>query len=470
MPASFEDACRRLLGDEGLLTDAGDIAAYTVDFWRQNEGRTELVLRPRTVEQVAAVVALANEHGVAIVPQGGNTGLVAGGIPDGTGSQVVLSLARLDRVRGVDPADDHIVVEAGCTLSQVQEAAAAAGRLFPLTLGSMGSCRIGGNLSTNAGGVNVLRYGMARDLVLGLEVVLADGRIWNGLRTLRKDNTGYDLKQVFLGAEGTLGIITAAGLRLFALPRERVTLFMAVPDPEAAVTLLARAKDRFGELVTSFELLHGGCVDAAVENLDGIRRPLDTHAPWYVLMELGWSLSEGLAEAAESWLEAVYDAGIVQDAMRAESEAQRAMLWRMREELSGAMRKMGKIARNDISVPIARIPELCARGAALVERLVPEGRLLPFGHVGDGNLHFNILVPMDTPDIAALSKRIQASVFDLVAELGGSISAEHGIGRSKREELAKHKTPLELELMGRLKAALDPKGILNPGVILREPA
>jgi FAD/FMN-containing dehydrogenase len=309
---------------------------------------------------------------------------------------------------------------------------------------------------------------MARDLVLGLEVVLADGRIWDGLRTLRKDNTGYDLKQMFLGAEGTLGIITAAALRLFALPRERVTLFMAVADPEAAVTLLARAKDRFGELVTSFELLHGGCVDAAVENLDGIRRPLDTLAPWYVLMELGWSLSEGLAEAAESWLEAVYDAAIVQDAMRAESEAQRAMLWRMREELSGAMRKMGKIARNDISVPIARIPELCARGADLIERLVPQGRLLPFGHVGDGNLHFNILVPMDTPDIAALSKRIQAAVFDLVAELGGSISAEHGIGRLKAAELAARKNPLELELMRRLKDALDPAGILNPGVILTE--
>ena len=470
LPAGFLEGCAAIVGAERVLRGADERAPYEVDFWRHIDGVAAAVVRPRSTAEVAALVRLAAEAGVAIVPQGGNTGLVGGGIPDHSGRQIVLSLGGLDRVRTVDPRGEWLVAEAGCTLAAVQAAAEAAGRLFPLSLGSEGTCQIGGNLSSNAGGVNVIRYGMARELVLGLEVVLADGRVWSGLRTLRKDNTGYDLKQCFLGAEGSLGIITAASLRLFARPRERVTLFAAVASPEDAISLLTHGKDRFAETISSFELMAAGCVEAAFTHLQGVRDPLETKAPWYVLVELAWSLPHGLADAAEGWLGEALEAGLVQDATIAANEAQRTMLWRMREELSPAMRQAGQIVRNDISVPVGTVPELIARGEALIAREVPEGRLLPFGHLGDGNLHFNIMVPLDTPDLGALRDRVQHAVCDLVQELGGSISAEHGIGRLKAAELAARKSPLELELMRRLKEALDPAGILNPGVILTDRA
>ena len=441
LPDGFLDRCAEIVGRERVLRAPSDRAPYEVDFWRHIDGLAAAVVRPRTTEEVAALVALAASAGVAIVPQGGNTGLVGGGIPDHSGRQLVLSLAGLDRVRAVDPRGEWLVAEAGCTLAAVQAAAEGAGRLFPLSLGSEGTCQIGGNLSSNAGGVNVIRYGMARELVLGLEVVLGDGRVWDGLRTLRKDNTGYDLKQAFLGAEGSLGIITAASLRLFARPRERVTLFAAVPSPEAAVSLLSHGKDRFAELFSSFELMAAGCVESAVAHLQGVRNPLATEAPWYVLVELAWSLPDGLAAAAEAWLADAFEAGLVLDATLAASEAQRGMLWRMREELSPAMRQEGQIVRNDISVAVGRIPELIERGMMLVAGLVPEGRLLPFGHLGDGNLHFNIMVPLETTGLDELRERIQHAVCDLVQELGGSISAEHGIGRLKAEELAVAQEP-----------------------------
>ena len=466
LPAAFIADCAAILGPERVVQAADAMAPHEVDFWQAVEGRAAAVLRPRSTAEVAQLMALAHRDGVAVVPQGGNTGLVGGGVPDRSGRQVVLSLSGLSRVRAVDPAGEWLVAEAGCALAAVQAAAEAAGRLLPLSLGSEGTCQIGGNLSTNAGGVNVIRYGMARDLVLGLEVVLADGRVWDGLRTLRKDNTGYDLKQLFLGAEGSLGIITAAALRLFARPRERVTIFAAIASPEVALALLDRGKGRFAELITSFELMAGGCVDAAAAHLEGVRNPLAERAPWYVLVELAWSLPDGLMPAAEAWLADAFEADLLLDATIAASEGQRRMLWRMREELSPAMRQEGKIIRNDISVPVGRIPELIVRGQPLIERLVPDGRLLPFGHLGDGNLHFNILLPLATGQLEPLRETVQHAVCDLVQELGGSISAEHGIGRLKRDELAARKDPLEIELMRRLKTALDPQGILNPGAVI----
>jgi FAD/FMN-containing dehydrogenase len=469
LPDGFIQDCTAIVSEPRVVTAAAAKVPYEVDFWQAVEGRAAIVLRPRSAEEVAALVALAHRHGVAVVPQGGNTGLVGGGIPDMSGRQIILSLAGLDRIRGVDPSGEWLIAEAGCTLAAVHAAAEGVGRLFPLSLGSEGTCQIGGNLSSNAGGVNVIRYGMARELVLGLEVVLADGRVWNGLRTLRKDNTGYDLKQAFLGAEGSLGIITAAALRLFARPRERATVFATVPSPEAAVALLGHCKDRFAELISSFELMAGGCVDAAAAHLEGVRNPLETRADWYVLAELAWSLPSGLGDAAEAWLADAFEAGLVLDATLATSEAQRAMLWRMREELSPAMRQEGRIIRNDVSVPVGRTPELIARGLPLIAELVPGARLLPFGHVGDGNLHFNILLPASVASVGPLRERIQHAVCDLVQELEGSISAEHGIGRLKAGELAARKSPLELELMRRLKQALDPNAILNPGVILADP-
>jgi FAD/FMN-containing dehydrogenase len=466
LPDAFVSACIAALGRGAVIADPAEVRRYTVDFWGQVEGSSPLVLRPGSTAEVAEVVALAARHRVPLVPQAGNTGLMAGAVPDGSGRQVVLSLGRLDRIRQVDAAGECLVAEAGVTLANVQAAAESVDRLFPLSLGSEGSCQIGGNLSTNAGGINVLRYGMARDLVLGLEVVLADGRAWNGLRTLRKDNTGYDLKQLFIGAEGSLGIITAAALRLFPRARETQTLFLGVASPEIAVELLARAKGRFAELVSSFELMHGGCIEAAIRHLPGMRRVLDTPAPWYLLIEIAWSLPEGLTPQVDAFLEQVFEGGQVLDGTRTESEAQRALLWRMRESMSEAMKEEGVIARNDVSVPIACIPELIARGDRIVAELYPEGRLMPFGHVGDGNLHFNVVLPGNIQDFPRVRDRLQHAILDAVQELGGSISAEHGIGRLKRAQLERRKPALDIELMRRLKRALDPAGILNPGVIV----
>ena len=468
LPEGFLERVDALSGPRGWSTDPELVSGHLVERWGTAAGRSQLLLRPASTAEVAALLSLCHESGVPVVPQGGNTGLVGAGVPDGSGRMVVLSLARLNRIRDVDPLNDTITVEAGCVLEAVQEAAAEVNRLFPLALGAQGSCQIGGNLAANAGGVNVLRYGMARALVLGLEVVLADGRVWDGLRALRKDNTGYDLKQLFVGAEGTLGVITAAVLRLFPRPREVQTAWLAVPSPQAAVELLARVREELGETVSSFELMAGGGVELVVRYLPGARQPLAGTSPWYVLAEVAWALPEGLAPRLEAVLADALERGLISDGTIAKSEAERKAIWALRENPTEAMAHEGAVLRHDIAVPVVRVPELIARGAAIFERAIRGVRILPFGHVGDGNMHYNLLQPEDVSRRAflALKDDVQSRVFDLVEELGGSISAEHGIGRLKRDELARRKPAVELELMRALKRTLDPQGILNPGAVI----
>lgn len=443
-----------------------DLDHYLIDFWRQFRGESTLVLRPRSTAEVAAIVKTANAQGIQLVPQSGNTGLVRGGIPDQTGRQAVLSLERLNKIREIDPAGDYLIADAGCVLADVQQAALDINRLFPLSLGSEGTCRIGGNISTNAGGVNVLRYGMTRQLVMGLEVVLADGTIWNGLRALKKDNTGYDLKQLFIGAEGSLGIVTAAVLRLFPRPRETQTCWLAIEEPATAIELLKLFQDRFGELISSFELLTGFGVEAAATHLDGVRPPVDSSSDWHLLIELAWALPEGLLAQLEATLEIAFERGLVQDGTIAQSDAQRANMWRIREGQSEATRNIGHIIRSDVSVKVGALPELIDIASAHYAKSAPGVILIPFGHVGDGNLHFNLIAPQDTADLASLRHRLLEELGEMVASLGGSFSAEHGIGRLKGSELAKRKTSIELDMMRRIKAMLDPNNILNPGVIL----
>jgi FAD/FMN-containing dehydrogenase len=468
LPAGFLDEVGRRVGPRGWSTDPERIAPHVGETWGTARGRSQLLLRPANTQQVAALLALCHEAGVPVVPQGGNTGLVGGGVPDDSGAMAVLSLGRLDRIRAIDPLNDTITVEAGCVLETVQNAAAEANRLFPLALGAQGSAQIGGNLSSNAGGIEVLRYGMARALVLGLEVVLADGRIWDGLRALRKDNTGYDLKQLFIGAEGTLGVITAAVLRLVPRPRERQTAWLGLASPDAAVALLALFRERLGESVGAFELMAAPAVELVLRYLPGARLPLPERAPWYVLAEVAWSFEDGLAARLEQALEAAMRQRLIQGGVIAASEAQRRAIWALRENPTDAMAHAGAVLRHDVAVPVSRVPELIARGAERLGRAVPGVRIMPFGHLGDGNVHYNMLQPEATAagDFMAMKEAVQRQVFDLVAALGGTISAEHGIGRLKRAELAARKSAVELALMRQIKQTLDPKGILNPGAIL----
>jgi len=462
---SFLAACRAAIGAGHVLTEPAETLRFAHDFWGQYKGRAAAVLRPGSTGEVAAILALASSHGVPVVPQAGNTGLVDGGIPDASGGEVVLSVERLNRIRAIDPAGDYLVAEAGCILDDVQAAAAGAGRLFPLAMGSSGSCRIGGNIATNAGGLNVLRYGMARDLVLGLEVVLQDGSVLDLLRPMRKDNTGYDLKQLFIGSEGTLGIVTAAVLRLMAQPRERVTMWLAVETPDQAVALFRTCRSRFGELISAFEILSSQSVEIAVNGLFGARRPVGEPAPWHVLIDVAWTFAEGLRGQVDAMLEDILSEGLCSDGTVAENEAQRANMWRLREGQSESARAFGYILRSDVSVAIADIPDLLAwtqeRQAALVDLGI---RVLPFGHIGDGNLHVNfVLPPGSDPD---LHGRLLDSLYDKVDQLGGSISAEHGVGRAKREAVLCRKSAAAQDVSRRIKRALDPNGILNPGVVL----
>jgi FAD/FMN-containing dehydrogenase len=457
-----------IVGEKNVITEADALVPYLKEWRDLFRGRAQAVVRPGSVAEVSALMKWASETGASIVPQGGNTGLVGGQIPVADGTEIILSLQRLDRVRSVDAQGDTMIVEAGVTLQKAQEAAEAAGRLFPLSLASEGSCTIGGNLSTNAGGTAVIAYGNARELCMGLEVVLADGRVWNGLRQLRKDNTGYDLRNLFIGAEGTLGIITAAVLKLFPLPAARATAFLAVPDPAAALTLLNRAKASAGGTLTTFELMPRIGVDFVLRHGAGARDPLASASPWYVLMEVSAQAEAGLGEAVEGFLGEAMEAGLVTDAVIAGSLGQRAELWKLRELLSEVQGQEGGSIKHDVSVPLHAVPEFLARGIAAVEAMVPGCRPVPFGHLGDGNIHFNVSQPIGADKAGFLARwdEMNAAVHAIVTELKGSISAEHGIGRLKRGLLPGVKDPVELELMRAMKAALDPKGVLNPGSTL----
>jgi FAD/FMN-containing dehydrogenase len=457
-----------IIGARNLLTDGADMAPYLKEWRDLFTGKARAVARPSSTEQVAALLALARESGTPIVPQGGNTGLVGGQIPVADGREIILSLGRMDKVRSIDPVSDTIIVEAGVTLSRVQDAADGVDRLFPLSLASEGSCTIGGNLSTNAGGTAVLAYGNSRDLCLGLEVVLADGRIWNGLRTLRKDNTGYDLKNLFIGAEGTLGVITAASLKLFPKPRARATAFLAVASPDQALALLHLARAEAGQQLTTFEIMPRFGVEVVLRHAPGTRDPLGAPSPWYVLMELSSPGADGLDATIERLLEAALDQGVISDAVLAASEGQQQDLWRIREAMSEVQRFEGGSIKHDVSVPVAAVPDFLAEAIALVVRMVPGCRPLPFGHLGDGNIHFNITQPEGADKAAFLARwdEINAAVHAVVSSFHGSISAEHGIGRLKKHLLPGVKDPVELALMRAIKATLDPTGILNPGAVL----
>jgi FAD/FMN-containing dehydrogenase len=462
---------RALLGADGVLTEPADCAPYIVDHLGRCQGRALAVVQPRSVPQIAQLLAFCEAERIGVVPQGGNTSYCGGAIPDGSGRQLVLSLRRLNRIRSIDPDNYSLVAEAGCLLAQVQAAADAAERFFPLSIGSQGSCQIGGNLSTNAGGVNVLRYGMTRELVLGLEVVLPGGRVLDGLTTLRKDNTGYDVKSLFLGAEGTLGVITAASFKLFPQIRARATALVAIPAVHAAVTLLGELRAASGDRVSSFELIPRVGIELTTRHIPGVSDPLGAPYPWYVLCELSSSrAAEPLDAVLEEALGAALASGTALDAALIRSERERAALWKLRESIPEAQRHEGASLKHDISLPVATLPDFVARAAPWVSTHVPEGRLVAYGHVGDGNLHFNIsqLEGGDREQFLARADEVRRAIHDLVREFGGSFSAEHGVGRTKVGELERYASPVELELMRAVKRAFDPHGIMNPGKVLRQ--
>ncbi len=458
-----------IVGEKGVLIAPEDTGSYLQEWRGLYHGRTPMVLRPATVDQVSAILKLAHEERIAIVPQGGNTGLVGAQIPFETGSEIVLSLNRMKAIRAVDPAGNSLTAEAGVTLQAIQEAAAAADRLFPLSLASEGTCEIGGNIATNAGGVHVLRYGNTRELVLGLEAVFPGGQVWHGLKSLRKDNTGYDLKSLLIGSEGTLGVITAATLRLFPRPAEVATVFAGLPSLDAAASLFASAFEKAGPLLTAFELIPRILLDFLLTHLPQNRDPLAGRYPWYALFEISSPLAEGLAErAALSILEDAAGRGLVADAAVAASQAQADAFWHLRETAAEVQKYEGGSIKHDVSVPVSQIPRFIEEASAAVTALIPGSRPVPFGHYGDGNIHFNISQPKGADKDAFLARwdEVAALVHGIVLRYGGSISAEHGIGRMKAATLETVKAPVELAMMRGIKAVFDPRGILNPGKLL----
>ena len=462
-------ALKAIVGPKGWSDDPGTLAPLLVEPRGLYKGTSPLLLRPETTEQVAAIVAECRAAGIPLVPQGGNTGLCGGASPDESGDQVILSLGRMNRIRALDALDYTITVEAGCVLQTIQQAAAEADRLFPLSLGAEGSCQIGGNLSTNAGGINTLRYGNARDLVLGLEVVLPDGRIWNGLRLLRKDNTGYDLKHLFIGAEGSLGIITAASLKLFPKPREEVTAIAAVRDVPGVIELLSRLRLSTGDQVTAFEFMERFGIDLAIKHVHGVRDPLSERYEHYALMRCSAGRENaGLRECVEETLGHALEDGLVLDAALAESEQQARDFWRIREGIVEGQIPEGGSIKHDVSVPVSKVAEFIARADKAVAEAIPGCRPCAFGHAGDGNIHYNVTQPegMDKAEYLAKWKDLNHVVHAIVLDLHGSISAEHGIGKLKREELAEVKSPVEMDLMRAIKGVLDPGGLMNPGKVV----
>jgi FAD/FMN-containing dehydrogenase len=457
------DRLKEVAGAKGFSQDAHEIAPHLEEWRSKYKGHTPLLLKPADTEQVAAILSICNETKTPIVTQGGNTGLVGGQIP--LHGEVLLSTARLNAVRALDVHGMTITVEAGVILAAVQAAAAEKNLLFPLSLASEGSCTIGGNIATNAGGTHVLRYGMARALVLGLEVVRADGTRLDMLRTLHKDNTGYDLKQLFIGSEGTLGVITAASLRLFAMPGVRVVALAAVPTPQEAITLLGQMQAVTGGMISAFELIPQLALDLVCRHIAGARMPLTEKSPWYVLIEVTGGKDTNLGIVAETALGAALDSGIVSDAVVATSDAQAAALWKLREGISEAQKREGASIKHDISVPVAAIPAFLKKATAAVQALVPGTRPVSFGHLGDGNLHFNFQSPKPGDDPAFLARwdDIQLCVHDVVKTFGGAISAEHGIGAMKVNALPRYKSHEELDAMRALKAVFDSNNILNPG-------
>jgi FAD/FMN-containing dehydrogenase len=449
-----------IVGPAGFSVDPDELAPHLTEWRNRFVGKTPLMLKPATTHEVAAIVRVCAEAEVGIVPQGGNTGLVGGQIPRPEGNDILLSLGRMNKLRAIDPIDNTMVIEAGCTLAVAQEAAAKVDRLLPLSLAAEGTSQVGGNLSTNAGGIHVLRYGNARDTVLGLEVVTPDGEIWNGLRALRKDNTGYDLKHVFIGAEGTLGIITAAVLKLYPRPRQVETIFASVADPDKVIALLSLARELTGDAVFAFEMVSRFALELVTRHIPGTTDPLAAPAPWYVLTDLTVTRS-----SAEAFLAAAAEKDLLLDAVMAGTAAQARSLWKLRESISESQKHEGGSIKHDISVPVSRIPAFLREALAAAEKLIPGIRAVPFGHVGDGNLHFNFTQPAGMDKTAYLGKwdELNRIVHDIVVAHGGSISAEHGIGVLKRNEARHYKSAVELDLQRRIKQAFDPKGIMNPG-------
>ncbi len=456
------ETLKQIVGPGRWTTDEHELEPHVTEWRGDVRGRARIMVQPSSTAEVADILGACNEARVAVVPQGGNTGTCAGAVPDASGQQVILNLSRLNRIRSLDRDDFSLIADAGCVLADLQRAAEDAGLLLPLSHGGEGSSQIGGNLSTNAGGINVLRYGTARNLVLGVEVVLANGTVWDGLRTLRKDTSGYDMKQVFIGSEGTLGVITAAALRLYPSPGPLTTALVALASAQDAVTLLGLCRNSLGDRIQAFELISAAAFELVTRHLPGSRVPFDKDYPWFVLMDVATAAAHDVENALES-------AGtLLQDGTIAKNETESAALWRMRHAISESEKRQGAGAKHDISVPVGRIGAFLAAAAKRLAAQMPHAQPVVFGHVGDGNLHYNVMLPPGTrkEQRAAEKHRISKLVYDLVVEQRGSISAEHGIGLVKRPWLLDYKDPAELALMQTLKTALDPNGILNPGKVI----